>query len=180
MNRKRWQQIDAVFKSALDRGPRERNAFLDKACRNDAILRNEVESLIAHDQAGSFMAVPAVEDATRLLTQNSTGSLLGQDLGSYKILRQLGEGGMGEVYLALHTTMNRKVALKLVSPYFINDAQRVWREALDASPETFVGGGHEMRHERGDVVLARAQGGNLDRHDVQPIVEVAAEFSGVH
>ena len=132
MNRKRWQQIDAVFESALDRAPWERDAFLDAACRGDAILRNEVESLIAHDQAASFMAVPAVEDATRLLTQNSTGSLLGQDLGSYKILRQLGEGGMGEVYLALHTTMNRKVALKLVSPYFINDAQRVWRFQQEA------------------------------------------------
>ena len=132
MNRKRWQQIDAVFKSALDRAPWERDAFLDEACRSDAFLRNEVESLIAHDQAGSFMAVPAVEDATRLLTQNSTGSLLGQDLGSYKILRQLGEGGMGEVYLALHTTMNRKVALKLVSPYVINDAQRVWRFQQEA------------------------------------------------
>ena len=132
MNRKRWQQIDAVFKSALDRAPWERHAFLDVACRSDVILRNEVESLIAHDQAGSFMAVPAVEDASRLLTQNSTGSLLGQDLGSYKILRQLGEGGMGQVYLALHTTMNRKVALKLVSPHLIDDEQRAWRFQQEA------------------------------------------------
>ena len=93
MDRERWQQIDTIFKSALERAPSERNAFLDEVCRSDASLRSEVESLIAHDQAGSFMDDPAFEDATRLLTQDRTGSLVGQTLGPYKILRQIGAGG---------------------------------------------------------------------------------------
>lgn len=132
MDRERWQQIDTIFKSALERAPFERAAFLDEACRSDAVLRSEVESLIAHDQAGSFMDDPAFEDATRLLTQDRTGSLVGQTLGPYKILRQIGAGGMGEVYLALHASTNRKVALKLLSPYLIKDEQRAWRFQQEA------------------------------------------------
>ena len=132
MDREHWQQVDAIFKSALERAPSERNAFLDEACRSDAILRSEVESLIAHDQAGSFMDDSAFEDAARLLRQKRIGSLLGYALGPYKILGQLGVGGMGEVYLALHTRTNRKVALKLLPPHLIKDEQRAWRFQQEA------------------------------------------------
>lgn len=132
MDRERWQQIDLIFKSALERAPSERAVFLDEACRSDATLRSEVESLIAHDQAGSFMDDPAFGDATRLLMLNRTSSLRGQTLGPYKILEQIGAGGMGEVYLALHESTNRKVALKLLSPYFMKDEQRAWRFQQEA------------------------------------------------
>jgi serine/threonine protein kinase/TolB-like protein/Flp pilus assembly protein TadD len=132
MDRERWQQIDTIFKSALECAPSDRPAFLDEACRSDISLRSEVESLIAHDQARSFMDNPGFEDAARLLTHGRTGSLLGQTLGPYKILGQIGAGGMGEVYLALHTTTNRKVALKLLPPYLIKDEQRAWRFRQEA------------------------------------------------
>ena len=132
MDRERWQQIDAIFKSALERAPSERDAFLKEVCRSDATLRSEVESLIAHDHSGSFMDDPAFEDATRLLMQDRTSSLRGQALGPYKILEQIGEGGMGEVYLALHARTNRKVALKLLSLSFIKDEQRAWRFQQEA------------------------------------------------
>jgi len=132
MDRERWQQIDTIFKSALERAPSERAAFLDEVCRSDATLRSEVESLIAHDQAESFMDDPAFADATRLLMQDRTTSLRGQALGPYKIIEQIGAGGMGEVYLALHTTTNRKVALKLLPPYLTKDAQRAWRFQQEA------------------------------------------------
>ncbi len=130
MDRERWQQIDAIFKSALERAPSERDAFLKEVCRNDATLRSEVESLIAHDQAGSFMDDPAFADATRLLDR--TTARRGQALGPYQILEQIGEGGMGEVYLALHARTNRKVALKLLSPSFIKDEHRAWRFQQEA------------------------------------------------
>jgi serine/threonine-protein kinase len=91
-----------------------------------------VESLIAHDQAESFMDDPAFEDAARLLMQDRTTSLRGQALGPYKILEQIGTGGMGEVHLALHATTNRKVALKLLPPYLIKDEQRAWRFQQEA------------------------------------------------
>jgi serine/threonine protein kinase len=132
MDPERWQQIDTIFKSALERAPYERAAFLDEVCRSDEFLRREVESLIVHDQARSFMDDPAFEDASRLLTQNRTNSLLKQSLGPYKILGLIGAGGMGEVYLALHATTNRKVALKLLPPYLVNDEQRAWRFQQEA------------------------------------------------
>jgi eukaryotic-like serine/threonine-protein kinase len=136
MNPKRWQQIDRIFESALERAPQERDAFLDEACRNDAVLRNEVESLIACDQAKGFMEVPVVEDAARLLAHDSARSMLGQELGSYKILSKIGEGGMGEVYLALHLPTDRKVAFKLLPPYLIKDEQHArlnWLRARQPS-----------------------------------------------
>jgi serine/threonine-protein kinase len=88
-----------------------------------------VESLIAHDQAPGFMDVPAFQDATCIF---KTDSQIGQALGPYKILEQIGSGGMGEVYLALHERTNRKVALKLLSPYLIKDEQRAWRFQQEA------------------------------------------------
>jgi eukaryotic-like serine/threonine-protein kinase len=132
MDRERWQQIDTIFKSALEYAPSERAAFLDEACRSDALLRCEVESLIAHDQARSFMDEPGFEDATRLLMQNRIGSLLETSLGPYKILGEIGAGGMGEVYLALHATTNRQVALKLLPSYLIKDEQRTSRFQQEA------------------------------------------------
>ena len=123
MDRERWQQIDAIFKSALERAASERANFLDEACRNDAALRSEVESLLAHDQAWSFMDAPVFAN---------TDSLRGQALGPYKILQQIGAGGMGEVHLALHANTNRKVALKLLPPYFIKDEQRTRRFQQEA------------------------------------------------
>ncbi|HEV2761961.1 MAG TPA: protein kinase, partial [Pyrinomonadaceae bacterium] len=124
MDGQRWRQIDTIFRSALERPPAERAAFLDEACRGDAGLRREVESLLEHDQSGSFMQRPAFEDAARLLAVGGGESLAGHTLGAYKILEKLGAGGMGEVYLALHAKTNRKVALKLLPAHFAGDEER--------------------------------------------------------
>jgi hypothetical protein len=114
MDRERWQQIDDLFRSALGLAPGERSAFLEEACAGDAGLRREVESLLAHDQAATFMRAPAYEEAARLLAAGGAETLAGQTVGPYEVLERLGAGGMGEVYLALHTRTNRRVALKLL------------------------------------------------------------------
>ena len=132
MNRERWQQIDQIFEAALARPASERAAFLGEACAGDAELRAEVESLIAHEEAEGFMEAPAFEDAARVLVENARDSLIGHTLGAYQILERLGAGGMGEVYLALHTRTNRKVALKLLPAVFMKDQQRVRRFQQEA------------------------------------------------
>jgi eukaryotic-like serine/threonine-protein kinase len=132
MDRERWQQIDLIFEAVLARPAGERAAFLDEACAGDAALRAEVESLIAHEEAEAFLEDPAFEDATRVLAGNARHSLIGQTIGSYQILESLGTGGMGEVYLALHTRTNRKVALKLLPATFMKDQQRVRRFQQEA------------------------------------------------
>jgi tetratricopeptide (TPR) repeat protein len=111
----RWQQINSVFQEALDRSSEERGAFLDEACSGDEASRKEVQSLISfHERAHDFLEVPALEAATAWLADDQADSLVGKLIGSYKIEARLGSGGMGEVYLAEDTKLERKVAIKFL------------------------------------------------------------------
>ena len=137
MTPERWQQIEQVLQAALGRQPAERAALLDLECAGDHALRAEVESLLASSQpAQSFLQVNAMEDAADLIDQPDSESLIGQQLGHYLIEKQLGSGGMGEVYLAHDVRLDRKVALKLLDPGLTRDSAtraRFLREARLAS-----------------------------------------------
>ena len=68
MNPERWQQIEELYHAALERAESERAGFLEQACGGDEGLRGEVESLLSfHQQAGSFIEVPALDEAARAL-----------------------------------------------------------------------------------------------------------------
>jgi Tol biopolymer transport system component/predicted Ser/Thr protein kinase len=129
----RWQQIDELFRSALEHAPEGRSAFLDQACAEDDPLRIEVKTLIAsHDQSESFMEAPAFEDAAEMLVGDQVDPVEGQWIGPYKIVALLGEGGMGEVYLAEDVRLGRQIALKLLPAYFGKDEDRLRRFAQEA------------------------------------------------
>jgi eukaryotic-like serine/threonine-protein kinase len=133
MKPEHWQRIKALLQSALDHNPAERAAFLDEACGGDAHLRNEVESLIvSHGRATSFIETPAFEVMAESIENSIRESLVGDTLGHYHIIGQLGAGGMGEVYLAEETKLGRKVALKLLPAYFTRDDERVRRFQQEA------------------------------------------------
>src|SRR5678815_1058894 len=102
MTPERWQQIEQLLQAALEREPAERAVFLERECAGDPGLRAEVESLLATQPAQSVIKANAVEDAATVLevTNNTDNSLLGRRIGNYSIQKQLGAGGMGEVYLA--------------------------------------------------------------------------------
>ncbi|HXF41920.1 MAG TPA: protein kinase [Blastocatellia bacterium] len=129
----RWRQIDEIFQAALDRAPAERAGFLDHACKSDPSLRREVESLIdSAENAGSFIEDPVFKEAAELVANSETESLVGRQLGPYKMTAVLGSGGMGEVYLAQDGRLGRRVALKLLPRYFTEDEQRLRRFQQEA------------------------------------------------
>ncbi|MDQ6625738.1 MAG: serine/threonine-protein kinase [Verrucomicrobiota bacterium] len=110
-----WQRAEEIFFDALEHDPATRTHFVRDACGARASLYHEVAGLLcSHNEASTFIERPAVETAAGLLTDLINGLQPGEQLGTYTILSLIGSGGMGEVYLAEDTELNRKVALKLV------------------------------------------------------------------
>ena len=132
MKRERWNQIDRLLDAALDLSPRERAAFLDDACAGDEALRKQLDALLAYDNgAHSFLEQPALDIAAQELV-NKKPSLLGQTIGHYKIISRVGSGGMGEVYLARDTKLDRNVALKMLPPGLVDERDRMQRFIQEA------------------------------------------------
>src|SRR5262245_14446962 len=132
MSPNRWEQINRIYDAAVDVEEKKRASFLEEACGEDAELRQEVESLLAYDrQAKHFINQPALQ-ATAEKLASEPPSLVGRRLGPYQIQSVLGAGGMGEVYKARDTRLNRTVAIKVLPRYLSERAdlrQRFEREA---------------------------------------------------
>jgi len=137
MKPERWQQIDSVLQAVVARPLAEREARLDEACAGDKSLRQAVESLLSfREKAESFLEGQALEDAADMFCEEEVELTSGQLIGSYRIETQLGAGGMGEVYLAEDTKLDRKVAIKFLPSYLEQDElakQRLIREAKAAA-----------------------------------------------
>jgi serine/threonine-protein kinase len=112
----RWARVEELFIEALDLSPTERGAFLDERCADDPEVRGEVESLLSsHDDVGPL---PTEEEETRLRGR------FPERIGDYRIVRQLGEGGMGVVLLAIREAagFEQTVALKILRGAFVDPA----------------------------------------------------------
>jgi len=133
MTPERWQQIDALFHAALACEPAQRTEFLAVQCAGDDPLRLEVESLISsHEENESFIETPAGDVAAEMLGTHKPAFESGQEIENYRIVRQLGSGGMGEVYLADDIRLKRHVALKLLPAHFTVNPDRVRRFEREA------------------------------------------------
>jgi Tol biopolymer transport system component len=137
MDTKRWRQIDNLLEAALDRTPEQRKTFLAQACAGDEELRREIESLIVHERAaGSFMESPALDVAARALAgkaeRDKSTDFVGQTILHYKVMEKIGGGGMGIVYKALDTHLQRPIAIKVLPPEIVVDRERRARFVQEA------------------------------------------------
>ena len=131
MTPERFQRIKHAYWAVRARPEAERASALTHVCGDDEALRQEVESLLAEGEASAFFATPALARAAPELAEMPTSSL-GRRLGPYAITSVLGVGGMGEVYKARDTRLNRTVAIKVLPAHLAGDQQareRFEREA---------------------------------------------------
>ena len=130
MTPERWQRIEEIYYEARRQAVGARPAFLAEACAGDETLHNEVLALLQADkEAGDFLDAPAVAWMAEELEENA---FVGREFGHYRILAPLGAGGMGEVYLAQDSRLDRKVALKILPREFTRDPDRVHRFTREA------------------------------------------------
>jgi tetratricopeptide (TPR) repeat protein len=131
----RLRQIEELYHRALDQDAHSRAAFVAEACLGDEALRQEVESLLAaDDDADTFLETPAAHAVAKARAQEEARwNLAGKVVSHYQVIRQIGAGGMGVVYLARDETLDRQVALKVLPASRLADEtarQRLRKEAL--------------------------------------------------
>lgn len=117
MTPERWHQIKVLFDGALNLSATDRLAFLGKECAGDDDLRAEVESLLAsHDEADGLMDDLVMNIADGLLFERESEPNIGRRLGQYKVIREIGQGGMGHVFLGVRADdqFQKQVAIKLI------------------------------------------------------------------
>ncbi len=123
MTSPQWRRVDELLDQAMELPTAERAAFLDRECDGDNALRREVESLLAaHDKASGFFDSQPAALADDLIRDRQAEALVGHAIGPYRIVREIGRGGMGVVYLAERTDdqYRRQVAVKLLWPGLLN------------------------------------------------------------
>lgn len=156
MNKERWERIDRILQEALSRPPESRDAHVVRECGSDLELRNEVVSLLkASSEVGGFLdESPVLLGKGNGLSGDGLGAIP-KSIGNYRVLRRLGEGGMGVVYLAEQSRPQRQVAIKVMR--------------LDAT-----GSNTHARFEREAEALGR-----LKHPGIAQIYEAANEANGV-
>ncbi len=136
MKPERWRQIDELFDAVLDLPEPERERFLSEKCGGDDELKTKILTLLKATTTGNFLEKSAMGIAARNLADEPTvvidRQFTGRSFGSFRIERQIGAGGMGEVYMATDEKLKRKVALKILPAEYTSHDERVQRFEREA------------------------------------------------
>ena len=133
MSTERWERTKQILEEALRLPAEQRPAYLDVACHSDSQMRAEIESLLSSHEAagGEFLAA-----APQLLDLSVSAAPVSlppnQTLGHYRLIEQIGRGGMGVVYRARDTRLGRTVAVKILPESFTGNADRLYRFEQEA------------------------------------------------
>ena len=142
MTPEQQRRVRDLFEMAVERDPADVAAWVEREAADDSTVRAEVLSLVQHhSRAGAFLSEPIVEHAPDLLADDEPLAP-GAQVGVYTIVRELGRGGMGRVYLASDSRLGRTVALKALAPHLTRDPshrERLRREARAAASLTHPG-----------------------------------------
>jgi serine/threonine-protein kinase len=142
MTSEQHRRVRDLFEQALDHDPSQAAAWVSGAT-DDPLVRQEVLSLLEHhSRAGAFLQEPIVDRMPELLGEDDEPLAPGAVVGIYTIVRELGRGGMGRVYLAKDDRLGRTVALKALAPHLVGNAsqrERLRREARAAASLTHPG-----------------------------------------
>jgi serine/threonine protein kinase/Tol biopolymer transport system component len=129
----RWRRIQDLCHAALEHDATERDRFLAAACQGDDDLRREVESFLVHaGRADEFLGASTLGAVAHAMVPEPRHSLTGRRLGAYEVVARIGAGGMGEVYRARDTRLQRDVALKVLPDLFLRDPERLARFQREA------------------------------------------------
>jgi eukaryotic-like serine/threonine-protein kinase len=113
----RWARVKELFEAAVDLDPNQRAVLLERECDGDEVLRGEIESLLKSDeQTGSFIEQPVFTIPRDLFPDNAEAPLAGRQFGAYQLIREIGRGGLGAVYLAARADdeYRKEVAIKVI------------------------------------------------------------------
>lgn len=124
MTPEKLSKIEEIYHRASEMEPTRRSSFVLEACEDDEEIRLEVESLLAaREDSRGFLETPPESLVAEMMAERGS-DLVGREIGHYKVLRQLGAGGMGEVYLAEDSKLHRQVALKMLPGHLADNHAR--------------------------------------------------------
>lgn len=158
MSSERWDRINELFYAALERPLEQRNIFLKESCGSDPSLQEEVESLLAaYCDSEDFIQLPAAKNAHEFLHQQEVKLESGARIGAYKIVREVGRGGMGAVYLGVRADerFQKSVAIKVI------------KRGMDTDDV--------LRHFRIEQQIL----GNLDHPNIARLIDAGSTESGL-